>query len=344
MAASPSAAATIELGSGDRIVYDPETGDGIWLTRSPRPFNVALYQRRVELETRVLEERTWAPRLEYFFTDFGTSLSKKMQSRSRRLRKHEVRKTDIEVSKREATKRANAMLRDVFSPEEFREEFVRIVAPLYDETILTAIESTGVSLALDFDVAARPSVRGFVTRRANQLAGQVRRTTYKQVQRQLVEGIARGEGIPDLASRVQSKMQQTSKMRATRIARTETMSAYNGGVRATSDELPTSVAAGLVWITAIDDRTRLAHIEADGMTVARGEKFIVGGEEMSYPGDPDASGPNTVNCRCTHAILTPNDMMGRVSAAAVQSALTRTALEGLSFREALREMRTSQEG
>jgi hypothetical protein len=39
--------------------------------------------------------------------------------------------------------------------------------------------------------------------------------------------------------------------------------------------------------------------------------FDVGGEALLYPGDPSGSAANTVQCRCTVAFLTPEEMLTR---------------------------------
>lgn len=79
------------------------------------------------------------------------------------------------------------------------------------------------------------------------------------------------------------------------IVRTETMRSYNAG----SDEIYR--AAGVQqkeWLAAIDNRTRDAHAMANGQIVNMDAKFVVGGYEMNYPGDPNAPPETTINCRC----------------------------------------------
>ncbi|MGJ8500968.1 phage minor head protein, partial [Glaesserella parasuis] len=55
-----------------------------------------------------------------------------------------------------------------------------------------------------------------------------------------------------------------------------------------------------VWSAAHDERTRVAHAEADGQTRPVDEPFEVGGELLRYPGDrANGSAKNTIQCRCT---------------------------------------------
>lgn len=52
------------------------------------------------------------------------------------------------------------------------------------------------------------------------------------------------------------------------------------------------------WNSMNDDRTREAHADADGQEQPVGTPFDVMGEQLMYPGDPDGSDENTINCRC----------------------------------------------
>ena len=56
-----------------------------------------------------------------------------------------------------------------------------------------------------------------------------------------------------------------------------------------------------IWETVGDSHVRDAHVEADGQEKENGF-FLVGGEQLRYPGDSAGSPGNTINCRCS-AIL-----------------------------------------
>ena len=102
----------------------------------------------------------------------------------------------------------------------------------------------------------------------------------------------------DLMNRV-TDMNRTSAVRAARTAVTE---AENAGRQAAADELEKKgVIMGKRWIATHDSRTRDEHLEADGQIVENNKPFVVGGEELMFPGDKSlgASGWNLYNCRCT---------------------------------------------
>lgn len=97
--------------------------------------------------------------------------------------------------------------------------------------------------------------------------------------------------------------QRMSPYRTEMIARTETIRASNAGTTQLFGEWGVGRKE---WLSTKDDRTRayergdeFDHLEADGQVVGMDEPFIVSGEELQYPGDPNGSPGNTINCRCT---------------------------------------------
>lgn len=52
------------------------------------------------------------------------------------------------------------------------------------------------------------------------------------------------------------------------------------------------------WIARLDSKTRPAHVAADFQQVGINEDFVVDGERLKYPRDPNGSAANVINCRC----------------------------------------------
>jgi len=52
------------------------------------------------------------------------------------------------------------------------------------------------------------------------------------------------------------------------------------------------------WIAILDNKTRAAHSSADSQEVSVNESFVVGGESLLMPRDPNGSPGNIINCRC----------------------------------------------
>jgi hypothetical protein len=59
------------------------------------------------------------------------------------------------------------------------------------------------------------------------------------------------------------------------------------------------VVLGKGWLSALTNRTRDAHAKAHGQVVPINAMFDVGGELLSYPGDPNVSPSNIINCLCS---------------------------------------------
>ena len=49
----------------------------------------------------------------------------------------------------------------------------------------------------------------------------------------------------------------------------------------------------------LSKQPRASHAAIDGQMVKDGEPFYVDGEELMFPGDPNGSPGNTINCHCT---------------------------------------------
>lgn len=101
-----------------------------------------------------------------------------------------------------------------------------------------------------------------------------------------------------------------------RIVRTETAAAANrGAIQAADNSL---VYWEKVWISSKDGRTRrrpddrFDHYEIDGLRVDKGEPFKFQGDELQFPGDPKGQPGNTINCRCSVAIVAKRDENGRI--------------------------------
>lgn len=123
----------------------------------------------------------------------------------------------------------------------------------------------------------------------------------RKLESEMITGLLKGESIPHLAKRLKN-VSEGYLGNTIRIARTETTRAENSARNSVGEE---GKKKGLNmwkrWVATSDERTRDAHLEADGQEVPQDQPFVVDGEEMMYPGDISlgASASNVVNCRCT---------------------------------------------
>jgi len=95
------------------------------------------------------------------------------------------------------------------------------------------------------------------------------------------------------------------------IVRTETTRVHNLATQSQLQQQAQQVPDLLKgWAAVGDSRTRYdhlqAHIKYNKNPIPVNEPFIVGGEELMYPGDPSASAKQTVNCRCRPFVVHPD--------------------------------------
>ena len=110
-----------------------------------------------------------------------------------------------------------------------------------------------------------------------------------------------GVGVDALATQINQSFGDDAvypfdKKYATKVARTETISALNHATLESAKQ--SEVITNKIWLTTQDSGTRDEHSTADGQRVPVKEAFNVGGESLDAPGlgsDP----ANNVNCRCT---------------------------------------------
>lgn len=83
---------------------------------------------------------------------------------------------------------------------------------------------------------------------------------------------------------------------AASIARNEAHTALERGAYEAALSLGVNIRK--TWITRADSLVRSYHAAAHGQTVNLLTPFVVDGESMMFPGDPNASARNRANCRC----------------------------------------------
>lgn len=154
-----------------------------------------------------------------------------------------------------------------------------------------------------------PKIMEYVRTNTGKKITEVITTHYKDIERiakeAVREGITEGWGMDKIARAIQKSQGEIDLWKALRIARTEVVAASNEGVKVGADELPGNKEK--VWISTIDERSRPEHIEMDGVSVLYNEDFTVDGESLEFPGDPNGSPGNIINCRCGYEILVSSE-------------------------------------
>jgi hypothetical protein len=121
--------------------------------------------------------------------------------------------------------------------------------------------------------------------------------TKDRIVRLMDTAIREGWSIQDLSARMASDVGGVN--RATRIARTEIISASNKG--SLEGARATNLPLNKVWLATRDDRTRETHSAIDGQEVPMDEPFDIDGYKLDFAGDFTHGAPpeEVINCRCT---------------------------------------------
>lgn len=129
--------------------------------------------------------------------------------------------------------------------------------------------------------------------------------TIREWRRLIIKEVQNGGGMSDVARALQKKYTKLAvRPRAWRIARTEVHSASVTAVHEAFGSL--NVKMDKKWRTTLDGRERASHRVANSQPpIPFDAKFVVGGEQLAYPGDRSGSAANIINCRCVVLYVPP---------------------------------------
>ena len=145
-----------------------------------------------------------------------------------------------------------------------------------------------------------------------------KRWNTKYINSQVTQGIVQGESMDKIADRIfpeimaksdtdgktskqMAELLNRNRQAAIRNARTLVNGVENKGRQDRYNDLERKgCVIKKIWIATEDNRTREWHADMDGQEVDNDEMFIDGnGNELEYPGDPNAEPETVYNCRCT---------------------------------------------
>ena len=189
-----------------------------------------------------------------------------------------------------------------YIPDEFKDLFKKMLKPLMTSYAQQAGDDIVEEYGLGYDFIVGRDLQEFIDKNLVISAKSVMKTCEDSIKLAIANSIEEGVGVEEQARRIQEavkdKFKQFKKSNARRIARTEVNRVNNHtGLEAAGEGGMTEN----YWLSARLDTSRDTHIaaESDNGWIKINEKFIVGGEEMEYPGDPSASPDNIINCVCS---------------------------------------------
>lgn len=134
----------------------------------------------------------------------------------------------------------------------------------------------------------------------------------KAIQSKLTNGTSLAN-LRDIIFEIGKRSGTFYKYQALRIARTETTASANFSAMATASK--SKLLLEKEWISVQDNRTRVTpydHFDMNKQKQDLDKPFLVGGEEIMYAGDPNASAGNVINCRCSVAFVPKRDKDGNL--------------------------------
>lgn len=180
----------------------------------------------------------------------------------------------------------------LFDMQYAKGKLIRMTAPLYS----ASVERGGTSVLSEIGSAeAFDKLSPNVSAKLAELTRKITRiddTVEKMLRESLSEGLKAGEGISQLAKRIEGVM-DASRSRAETIARTETGSAFSSG---RVEGMRQAGISKQEWLTAHDEHVRESHVALDGEVTAIDEAFSNG---LRYPNDSSGPPEEIINCRCT---------------------------------------------
>lgn len=168
-------------------------------------------------------------------------------------------------------------------------------------------ELPGVSVGFNVD---NPRAKEWIKNKAFKFAYEVNNTTEKQLRGALfeklrdplIQGLDEGATIKEITAEVKRIFGYAEGFRNERIARTETIGATNYGAYEAIKQ--SGLLVKKEWIATLDERTRDSHADIDGELTELDGAFSNG---LQYPGDPNGTAEEVINCRCTIGYVFPED-------------------------------------
>jgi len=171
---------------------------------------------------------------------------------------------------------------------------------LYEEIMKSAWNDADDLIGVDTQIS--PEAKVIIQNRVSYFAGQINKTTEKELAKILEDAVQSGKTSGNIAKDIQDLFDRWSDggegidfTRANMIARTEVANISNSIM---VENYRKNGVEGKEWLSAKDAFTRPDHAEADGQVVGINNTFLVGGEQLDKPGDPAGSAGNVINCRC----------------------------------------------
>jgi uncharacterized protein with gpF-like domain len=187
--------------------------------------------------------------------------------------------------------------------EMYKEIYTTLIKPQYKRT-----ENT-IKADIDFEMI----INQWLNSNAGLRIVSVHSTLIESIIKVIQQGYNDNISVADITRNLQNKF-GWYKAQALRIARTETTTATNYATVLAAQNSQYELEK--TWISVQDNRTRRPphsiydHLDMNGVKVDANSTFFTSGEEIEYPGDPNAKAGNVINCRCKVVFTIKEDADG----------------------------------
>ncbi|URX63262.1 hypothetical protein KR767_04115 [Luteibacter anthropi] len=166
-------------------------------------------------------------------------------------------------------------------------------------TIAAPFDAAGVSiLGPSIDRGALMATQRFLTNRISDISLRA----VNQLNGALIQNIVGATPLSDTVTLVQRILGGAPRSRAMTVAYTEIGRAHsvsqNESLQQAGDIVPNLHKR---WLKSGKLHPRASHVHAHNQIRRYDEPYVVGGESLMFPRDPDASAENSINCGC-HSI------------------------------------------
>lgn len=139
--------------------------------------------------------------------------------------------------------------------------------------------------------------------RVTLVSGTAKKTLINITQRLMQDSEFMVLGAIERGRILRNQFKRYSQYQSERLVRTEATAAANFAQTEAAQTIFPKDQLQKEWIASFDDRTRDTHSAADGQIVMADQFFIVGGQQMMFPGDPAGGAAEVINCRCSVAYI-----------------------------------------
>ena len=189
-------------------------------------------------------------------------------------------------------------IENLFDIEEWLEEFDLRFQPIIEDSFITVAEGWWEELQQDGEFDLNELVEQLISFITDFQGRRVNQTTFGGLVEIIISGEQEGLGIPAIQENINAFFGgRKSNFETERIARTTMVATDNAASQESWAQ--SGVVKTKIWISALlAGRTRDAHANAHGQEVQLNEFFSVGLEPLLFPGDPNGSPGNIINCLC----------------------------------------------